>query len=717
MSTQPLIPEDIEGLPPGAILKPILRNQGIEGLPPGAILKPIQKQSPSLATPAAAAPPQPEGFLHSLGAVFGLTPEQLKASGEETKAHPFLSSLEAATPITSVVRNVVNVVPSLLNKSTAEDTASYQSLHRGDLGGYLAHQAGATGYAGSTLLAPVAGDLPAKAGEQLGAGNVRGAAGTTTGLLAPVVAGGLLGGKKPPPAAEVLPKHVEALTGLIEDKGGTIDPHETASAALPTLRETAVRMKVDPSQMEGRAAGQATLKVAEQAVRDTQNEFNTIRKPYNAVLVDQKPIADAYRSAITPELLANEPKVARALEKQAQKFDQPAPLEQVNQFRTRMNNQLNAFEQRGTTAQIMSDIETKASKAAANAARDVEYSTVGRLSGLDPEYIRGLKQREGSLIEAKTSLEKEYNRASGQQGEAASKTLREKVANTYPSPRGIKHVGLKELIGPKPIDALNLRFKKMFEGMGTTSELPSYEQVQPPEASQGEGGPLGPVPAGEAPRGIKAPQQRTFLRTTKADVKDYYNYRFDQLREELKSAETPEAKADVQRRMAELDQTQRSHPTSEGGQVKPPVAPVVENGRITQAHVDAENAFYTQARAELGAQADPMAVLRRAQALKQAAQAKGAPPPTTPVPSTVRPTLTQKMQARPLPSLRRVQPPVKASGGPSEASAAMSPGERATALMLLVKQGKMTAEEADSKIQRLVGSGGRRLIRRPAAPE
>ena len=160
--------------------------------------------------PPAAAPPQPEGFLHSLGAVFGLTPEQLKASGEETKAHPFLSSLEAATPITSVIRNVVSAVPSLLNKSTAEDTASYQSLHQGDLGGYLAHQAGATGYAGSTLLAPVAGDLPAKAGEQLGAGNVRGAAGTTTGLLAPVVAGGLLGGKKPPPGRPAKPAPMRA---------------------------------------------------------------------------------------------------------------------------------------------------------------------------------------------------------------------------------------------------------------------------------------------------------------------------------------------------------------------------------------------------------------------------------------------------------------------------------------------------------------------------
>ena len=123
----------------------------------------------------------------------------------------------------------------------------------------------------------------------------------------------------------------------------------------------------------------------------------------------------------------------------------------------------------------MSDIETKAQKAATNAARDVEYDTVGRLSGLDPEYIRSLKQREGSLIEAKSSLTKEYNRASGQQGEAVSKGVREKVANTYPSPRGVKHAGIRELIGPKRI--MNRRMKAMSQCDGRASCSSSTRSV------------------------------------------------------------------------------------------------------------------------------------------------------------------------------------------------------------------------------------------------
>lgn len=218
-----------------------------------------------------------------------------------------------------------------------------------------------------------------------------------------------------------------------------------------------------------------------------------------------------------------------------------------------------------------------------------------------------------------------------------------------------------------------------------------------------EGSPSGPAPTGEAERGIKPPQQRTFLRTTQADIKDYYNYRFDQLREEMKSAETPEAKADVQRRMAELDQTQRTHPVS----VQPPVA----GGQITPEHVAAENAFYTQARAELGADASPSAVLQRAQALKIEHAAKGASPPTTPV-SPPKPTLTQKMQAQPLPRLRQVTPPTMPRAGAESASGA-SRQAQVTLIMLQQKQGLISPAEADSKIQRLVGSGGRRTVRMP----
>jgi len=722
VSTAAQVPDQIEGLPPGAILRP-LPKQVIEGLPPGAVLKPINN------APAVDATPQPEGFWHSFGATLGLTKEQAMASNQAAGEHPLSTIAAAADPLSvpkAMVQSAITHGPALIKKAYDEAVASNEAISHGDVAGSLVHQAGGAGYTGAALLSPVVGNLPAKAGEQFGAGNVKGGLGTATGLLAPVAIGGMFKGKAPNPTGSV-----EALTGLVEDRGGTVDPHETATAALPTLRETAVRMKIDPTAMKGREAGQATLKIAEQSVRDTQNEFNEIRKPYNSVLVDQKPIAQAYRDAITPELLANEPKVARALEKSAQKFDQPAPLEQVNQFRIRMNNQLNAFEQRGTTAQIMSDIETKATKAATDAARDIEYSTVGRLSGLDPEYVRSLKQREGSLIEVKNSLTKEYNRASGQQGEAVSESLREKATNTFPSKHGATKSVIKNLIGPKPIDVLNNRIQQMFADMGAASDLPSYEQVQPPAAPQLEGGPSGPVSGEDAVSeitrggpGVQPPvapdTSQTFTRGGKMGTPQGIA---DQVAA-AKSGKTAETQSRVdQHKLDKALEAQRifqeNNPGTNvtttpqtfmktSGGLKTPVAPVA-GGQITPEHVAAENAFYTQARAELGANASPSAVLQRAQALKIEHASKGAPPPVTPVPPTVRPTLTQRVQSRSLPTLRRVQPPV---GG-----ATATPREQATAIMLLMKQGKLSPEEADSKIQRLVGSGGRRTIRWPVGPE
>lgn len=775
MSTSPIIPDEIEGLPPGSILKAIPQNQGIEGLPLGAVVRAINQGVPT-ANPYQQAADR-TGYLPNTSMSAGPSKPQEQPSMWQR----FLS----AAGIPTSQGATTTAVQSMLTPPAAPDATGLLKTEeqvpilggdfraRADLSKRADNESGAVGTAHRVAsFVPFAGPAVVAAQDKADQGDYAGAAGASlNALLAMEGVKGLTRPSAPElpasslkdvptraPAAVVAPKHVEALTSLVDSKAGTVDPHETATAALPTLRETAVRMNVDPSKLTGRDAGQTTLRVAEQAVKDTQNEFNTIRQPYNSVLVDQKPIADAYRNAITPELKANEPKVATALEKQARKFDQPAPLEQVNQFRTRMNNQLNAFEQKGTTAQIMSDVETKASKAAANAARDVEYSTVGRLSSLDPDYIRALKQREGSLIEAKTSLTKEYNKASGDQGEAVSEGVREKLTNIFPSKHGATKSIIKNFVGPKPIDVLNNRIQKMFSDMGAAEPLPEYQQVQPPtsngtqppSAPQPQGGVAGPLPAsGATPasaaspkaiaahqrfiennpgtnvtatpqafeaRGTKAPVPRQWMRHSDADVNLYFNHRFDTLRNEMAGATTPEAQADVQRRMTELDQMQRSpegFKQAVGMQgVQPPVAPVAD-GQITQAHVNAENAFYTQARAELGANASPSAVLQRAQALKQTAQANGAQPPSTPVPSTVRPTLTQRVQSQPLPQLQRVQAPVAPAQSPSGASAQ----SQAASIMLLAKQGQITPAEADSRIQRLVGSGGRRLIRRPSAPE
>lgn len=188
-------------LPPGATLV----QQGGGGastsmqLPPGATLEgggAKQPGPPASTTPApTSTPPAPEGLLHSLGATAGLTPENIEAKAQEQQAHPFLSALHDALPGFGMAENVVTAVPALAKKAMGEDTEAALAAKRGDFPGFLAHQAGAFGYTGATAAAPLFGEGPAKAGEQLGAGNIRGALGTTIGTLAPVVVGGELAGR------------------------------------------------------------------------------------------------------------------------------------------------------------------------------------------------------------------------------------------------------------------------------------------------------------------------------------------------------------------------------------------------------------------------------------------------------------------------------------------------------------------------------------------
>jgi hypothetical protein len=702
MSTTAQVPDQIEGLPPGAILRP-LPQQAIEGLPPGAVLKPIGKVAQATTpnpyqqaaeripggtgTSMSAGPPKPAaegpGFFERLIHAVGIPTSQ----GETTTAVQHMLTPQPEPDAEGLLKTEESL-PVVGSDFRARATLARQ--------GRPTAMIPFLGPAIASFVDATAGAHPDTA-TALGSGiNVAGQALGLKSLLTP---------KPPVPMVKLpdvpLPHHVEALTGLIEDRGGTVDPHAMATTALPPIREAAIRMGVDPSKLEGRAAGQATLQVTERAVNEAQNEFNTIRQPYNPVLVDRASIAKVYRDAITPDLLESEPKVAKALEAQAKKLDQPAPLEQVNQFRVRMNNRLDAFEKKGASQQLMDDVQTRADAAAADAARDVEYATVGRLSGLDPKYIRELKQREGALIETKRSLTKEYNRASGAQGEAITESMREKLTHTFPSKHGVGKSVLKNVFGPKPIDILNSRIQKMFAGMGGVSELPEYEQVQPPTAPQPvmEGGPSGPVsgapedavsevtrrgPGVDPEAAASRERQAEFLRTKRENLAG-------------QRKEVPQKAGDIRK---ELERPAAS------------ASAAVAGGQITPEHVAAENAFYTQARAELGANASASDVLRRAQALKIEHAAKGAPPPVTPVPPTVRPTLTQRVQAQPTLTLRRVNPPVK----PSDLTG-QTPRQQATALMLLVKQGKLTPAEADSRIQRLVGPGGRRMIRRPAAPE
>lgn len=132
-----------------------------------------------------------EGFWHSLGSVFGLTPEtyeaaKQKAAGMSTTQEA-IASVKPPNPL-DLVKSAGKAVVSEFKKGSQEGQESYDALSKGDITGFLAHQIGQAGHAGATVLAPVTGENLSKAGEQFGQGNIAGGLGTTAGVVAPIAA-------------------------------------------------------------------------------------------------------------------------------------------------------------------------------------------------------------------------------------------------------------------------------------------------------------------------------------------------------------------------------------------------------------------------------------------------------------------------------------------------------------------------------------------------
>jgi len=137
-------------------------------------------------------PEQPEGFWHSLGSVFNLTPEAYQAAKiKAANMSPVQEAVSAVAPHPlDMAKSAGTAVASEFSKGSQEGEQGLESAQHGDIMGALAHFIGQAGHAGATAFAPVAGESLSKAGEQFGAGNIKGGAGTATGLIAPMLVGG-----------------------------------------------------------------------------------------------------------------------------------------------------------------------------------------------------------------------------------------------------------------------------------------------------------------------------------------------------------------------------------------------------------------------------------------------------------------------------------------------------------------------------------------------
>ena len=220
--------------------------------PAGYTLDSAQPSAP----PAA---PKPEGFWHSVGSVFGLTPESAQAAGKETAAHPFKTAIENSFPLVGLLKNTAATAPGLAKKAYAESQQSNEALNRGDLSTALMHEIGGAGYLGSTALSPLLGDAPAKAGEQFGSGNVKGGLGTTAALTLPFLTKGAAS-----KISDVIPTKAKAGALFNEAKGAAGDipidlsaPGNTAlkiqelsqsGGSMPKVIRDFIRRTTDPNK-------------------------------------------------------------------------------------------------------------------------------------------------------------------------------------------------------------------------------------------------------------------------------------------------------------------------------------------------------------------------------------------------------------------------------------------------------------------------------------
>lgn len=729
----------------------------------------------------------PERFLKSAVHAVGLpaTPEEFQARAQEEQNKTLgqrMMDLPLGGPF--LTPNTIVAAGKTFGKAGHEVAESARAGAAGRPIDAAGHGIGALGYTAAGALTPIGGQNLVTAGEQLGSGDVSGGLGTTAGVLAPFAlahGAGAIEAPKPPVAAVPKTAPVEALATMIDDRGGAVDPHAIASDIHPVLSNQAALDKLDLTKLEGRAVGQAAIKTVDNAVKAHQAEVAQISKPYEKVLVDQSPIAQAYLDQRTPELRRNDPAAAARLLREARHYAGvdnngvitgaiPAPLSDVNAFRIRLNNETAAAQGKAEGAYRKTDWETKADVKALIAARDVQYGTLARVSGLPEETIRTLQSREGQLMETRDGLTKEFNKVSASQAEAAAGSLkanppgsgrfltaaREKIGHTYPSRHGAERTLLRETIAPHPIETFNNRLKLAFSEPGPGTAPPTYQQVpgaagtakpqitppQPPTApvSNKVGG--AKVLAGDVPlTGPVSPVAADITRL-KGELKAATDPKeIADIQQALQHAQArlegrpfqPPSQAEVERLPAQQPRTVEPGPSSRGQggalptlrRIEQPRNPTVStapdmmvhsvttSGDTLHVNFDAEHAI-----GKLGA--DSHEIARKL--LPEFADKIG--PYAVSIgrreafgPQAGKYHLQIRMAPGDLQAAKQTLE--RGAMAPSSRSAGLPGPERAAAVaaaMQALKNGEITQAEADKRIQRANGGGGRKLIRFPQAP-
>lgn len=383
-------------------------------------------------TAATTPPPPPQGsptkrFFSSLGSSLGF-PDQASLPTPPTS---FGDAAKQA--VTAGIMNQPPVAAAKMLGNAA--SGAWDSIKKS----YNAFKSGSpvegAGYAGAAVL-PVVGPMAAKAGEQIGSGDIAGGIGTGLGTVANFAAGDALAPAMKGMAKE-LPSTVSRTATAVRDAAFPIDPVKTfAQAARPRASAIGFDQALQRAMPEMKASESAMgqpIQNVDQALQAIDVGKKRVRAQYDQAAgpmramgstVDLSPVADAMEATVNKKMELENPSQAAAIRQQAAKYRQAVPLSDAEEMLKTTNAELDSYYAKFPTARrtaLLGNPDTALLNAQGQALRNSIYSTIDNDGqGAAP---REINRRYGALLQVEEELQRQKNRAMGEAPESLSEQV------------------------------------------------------------------------------------------------------------------------------------------------------------------------------------------------------------------------------------------------------------------------------------------------------
>lgn len=282
----------------------------------------------------------------------------------------------AAGPISALIPSATEsqqAITSIAPKVGQEAVSTVQAARAGDIPAALGHGAGTLGYTAATALSPFGGGTLAKAGEQIGSGDVAGGLGTTTGLLAQILAAKAISNKTTPQPA-TLPEAAKTITDAVNPPPKSMTTFQNSvQEHLPKAIQAAREQGLP---LSGRADLAQAFTAAAEKAKGTY--YNDMLGPVKDQAIDTSGIR-GYQGATS--------------------YYNTATLGQLDARLSEINSTLApSYEKGGASARAAISAESKSALTAEAAAiRSRLYQEISNRTGIDQDAIASTKSSMGSM--------------------------------------------------------------------------------------------------------------------------------------------------------------------------------------------------------------------------------------------------------------------------------------------------------------------------------